>query len=124
MYLCVFVDLYLSFFRYGTAYAQEKLSAEALSAWSHSADQIDSAIHLPEENKFIAEDFSIHADTAKNQAEKETKTETETAAAPNPMAVPGGVPSLILNAPGIRLWHHLDTQFRIPKASINVRYFC
>ena len=48
------------------------------------------------------------------------KSEKDAEAPPNPLHVPGGVPNLVIATDALRLWHHQDTTFKVPKVSIGI----
>ncbi len=117
--------------RYGTAYSEERFPAELLQSWHHpDRASILPGIHLPADNVFIAEDFTLHGGGDGDDSSSSSSSSPGAAAAavglssdsgPSLLAVPGGVPSLLVCTDAMRLWHHPDRTFRVPRATVNLR---
>jgi len=99
--------------RYETAYVEERIPEDVLSSWRHAptGGAIDDNIHLPAENSFIAENFDLfEPDADVDGADEEPD-----------LRVDGGIPTLVVNSSALRLWHHQDRVFKVPKATIKIR---
>ncbi|GFR39667.1 hypothetical protein Agub_g138, partial [Astrephomene gubernaculifera] len=74
---------------------------------------------LPPRNPYLPQDFSLRCEDPEQQQP-----------APAPPPPPPGLPALLasppqllLDIPGLRLWHKLDTTFRTPRAAVHWRLF-
>mgnify|MGYP001028431854 CR=1 FL=1 len=81
---------------YETRYSVRKFSGDELSAWS--AEPVDPQLCLPSKNIFVAKDFSL----------KESSSS------------PHMKPVLLQEDNQLRLWHMLDTSYKIPRAGVKV----
>lgn len=105
---------------YGTAFYEEPISSETITSWHHKKSEISAQIHLPLPNEFIAENFEIYP----QESEENCSNDSNEIVSPEPvttLSVPGGIPQLLIQNEGLRLWHHQDSTFLVPKATINVR---
>lgn len=94
---------------YGAQYRSKTLSPEQIEAWEHPTT-IDSRLRLPALNEYIPTDFSLRcdADVTGDAAEIAAAAAAERTLPPN----------MIMERPGLRLWHKMDKQWRVPKAFI------
>jgi len=83
---------------YDTPYSIEKLSSNEVARYlsPHS----NSALSLPAENPFIATNLAL-----------------------KPIEAEANMPVVVFEKPGFKLWHKQDTEFRIPKSSVNVQIY-
>lgn len=83
---------------YNTPYAMSKISAEDMSRYQ--APKSINAFSLPAPNPFIATNLTMK------------KIESD-----------ANNPAVVFEKSGFTLWHKQDTEFRIPKASVNVQIY-
>ena len=83
---------------YNTPYAMSKINAEEMSRYQ-SPKNID-AFSLPAPNPFIATNLTMK------------KVESD-----------ANKPVIVFEKSGFTLWHKQDTEFRVPKASVNVQIY-
>lgn len=83
---------------YNTPYAMSKINAEEMSRYQ-SPKSID-AFSLPAPNPFIATNLTMK------------KVESD-----------ANKPVIVFEKSGFTLWHKQDTEFRVPKASVNVQIY-
>lgn len=83
---------------YNTPYLMAKLTQAELDKYQNP--KVIEALKLPKENPFIA---------------KNLKLKTITSDAVNP--------EVVFEKPGFKLWHKQDTEFKIPKASVNIQIY-
>ncbi|HSG89421.1 MAG TPA: insulinase family protein [Pseudomonadales bacterium] len=81
---------------FDVAYAIVPLPADTLAAWQAATPTADAALQLPPPNPFVPEDLSLLADAAAT------------------------VPTRIIEAPGLHVWHLPDTSFRVPRAQLRI----
>ena len=97
-------------------------------------DDDGEGLALPPRNSYIATDFSLRCDKEVGSASAPASLPP----APPPSPPTGGdgrgggegavavllcqPPSLLLDEPGLRLWHKLDVSFRVPKASLHAHF--
>ncbi len=93
---------------YGAIFRNFNITTSLREKWKNPP-HFDSRLHLPGLNQFIATDFSLRCDT-KSMNEAEGSTEGELLSPP----------IKILETPLFRLWHKMDSQFRVPKTTFNV----
>jgi len=96
---------------YGANHRIKQIPVERMKSWDYAPDEVDKRLHLPELNKYIPSDFSLRCDD-----NKEEKKEGATAAAAEEEAPP----ILLVDTPKLRLWHKMDSKWRVPKAFISV----
>ena len=78
---------------YDVPYGMQKLGLEVIKAWKTAP--IDPGLKLPPMNPFVPESVALVED-----------------------AVAGGVPTAVLDEPGLRVWHLSDTSFAVPRAMV------
>lgn len=93
---------------YKAKYRQVRVSDEMRSMWS-SATEIDPRLHLPGMNTFLPTDFSLRSDDPESLAEEDPNLDYAKV-----------MPKLLINEPGIQLWHKLDRTFKVPKTAIRM----
>ena len=94
--------------RYGAQYRSKTFTPEQMEAWENPAT-IDPRLRLPGLNEYIPTDFSLKCDAALNgDTPPATVSEAERTVAPK----------MIMERPGLRLWHKMDKYWRVPKAFI------
>jgi len=92
---------------YGAKYREQKLSPEQIASWENPSSR-DSRLHAPELNKFIPTDFSLRCD---DHAGDDNKSGTMEDIVHEP-------PTLLIDKPNLRLWHKMDSYWRVPKTFI------
>ena len=86
---------------YKGKYRQISIPDELLKEWEYP-DSSDQRLKLPKLNEFIPSDFSLRCDD-NNVIEKPKESEA---------------PTLVIDRPDLRLWHKMDSTFRVPKTFI------
>ncbi|KDD73111.1 hypothetical protein H632_c2526p0, partial [Helicosporidium sp. ATCC 50920] len=92
---------------------------DLLAAWEAAAPETDMA--LPAPNPYIPSDFALRCDGAGEKAGEEGEKEPRPVCPPALATSSPAPPSLLLAAPGVRVWHKLDAAFRQPRACAYVR---
>lgn len=99
------------------------------AAASAAADDGEEGLALPPRNCYIATDFSLRCDDEDGGGIEEERAATEPAVAAAAASAPLSAvaplcrpPSLLVDEPGLRLWHKLDASFRVPKASLHAHF--
>lgn len=95
---------------YGAIFRNYEITESLREKWKN-LPSCDSRLRLPGLNQFIATDFSLRCDQAKSMNETQSETDADVNAAP---------PSKVLETPLFRLWHKMDSKFRVPKTMFNV----
>ena len=107
---------------YGTKYFSYRISEAKLNAWSKAA--IGSDFRLPQTNEFIPSDFSLCCDRqARNSAPhvtNETSADVEYELDSLPAVKPKPPVLLAQDGCNMRVWHHMDTEFRKPKCNVEI----
>jgi secreted Zn-dependent insulinase-like peptidase len=116
---------------FGLPYAHAPLPEALLRRWEQAPPSPD--IALPPRNDYLPSDFSLRCDdadaadaagAAAGAANGGATAAADGAAAPAPdddgAAFPSP-PEIILEEPGLRLWHKLDRTFRLPRAAAYFR---
>lgn len=83
---------------YQTPYAMVSLTAQQLKFYQ--SDEINPAFALPKANPFIAKNLTM-----------------------KPLDAGNAIPEVIFEQHGFKLWHKQDSEFLVPKASINVQIY-
>ena len=98
---------------YGAAYRNFKIPDVLVAKWDHPSS-FDSGLHLPGLNQFIATDFSLRCDDDKptSVAVSRPPAQKTEGATEN---TPPSPPQKILETAVLRLWHKMDSKFRVPK---------
>ncbi|KAK9820983.1 hypothetical protein WJX81_000873 [Elliptochloris bilobata] len=108
-------------------YVAAPVPGELLDTWAAAGGSSTSGLALPQHNEFIATDFSLRC----GELAEGTSADANGAGHTNGGAANGGVkaaagvqplaapPALLADRPGLRLWHKLDTTFRLPRASVH-----
>lgn len=92
---------------YGAKHRSAKISENLLKDWSSPTD-IDSRLALPKLNDFIPQDFSLKCD--QDPLSDDT---------PRPTAdIAKEPPKILVDKPGLRVWHKLDRTFKVPRTHI------
>ena len=103
------------------SYMDVPLHESLLASWAAAEPGPDLA--LPPRNDYVASDFSLHCcqtDTA-NSASAATGARGDTnGITASPAAFPAP-PTMLVDVPGLRLWHKLDATFRLPRAAAYLR---
>jgi len=93
---------------YGAQYRSKKLTPAQIEAWE-TPMTIDSRLKLPKLNEYLPTDFSL-------RCEAETTNRDQTGAVSDTEQTKP--PKMIMERPGLRLWHKMDKYWRVPKAFI------
>ena len=88
---------------YGAKYHSESLAPEQINAWSSSTER-DERLRLPSLNKYIPTDFSLRCDDNGGASDESGKENAK----------------LIIERPDLRLWHKMDSFWRVPKTFLRV----
>jgi insulysin len=92
---------------YGAKHRSVKIPDNLLTEWSNPSE-IDSRLALPKLNEFIPSDFSLRCDQ-----------EPISDDSPKPTAdVAIDPPAVLVERPGLRLFHKMDRTFRVPRTHI------
>ncbi|CAB9527211.1 Insulin-degrading enzyme [Seminavis robusta] len=94
---------------YGAQYRVRALSPEQMNSWENPAT-IDDRLELPGLNQYIPTDFSLRCDKGVATANGDTSKPSESER--------NKPPKMIMDRPGLRLWHKMDKYWRVPKAFI------
>jgi len=93
---------------YRAKYREMKTPDDLLQKWSNPKE-IDSRLHLPGLNTFLPSDFSLRSEDPKSlDSFDETVDYTQEK------------PKLVVERPGLTLWHKMDRTFKTPKASLRL----
>ncbi|GAX76258.1 hypothetical protein CEUSTIGMA_g3702.t1 [Chlamydomonas eustigma] len=78
-----------------------------------SVQDVSPQLHLPPPNPYLPTDFTLRASADDHNLEVETNTKlASTLGLPVVLAAP---PTLVLEEPGLRVWHKLDSTFKTPR---------
>jgi len=103
---------------YGAPHRQVRIPGELSALWADPPDP--EGLTVPGPNKFVPSDFSLRCDA--DRGGPEAAEAEDGIAAPAPTADTSKVPPEVLtNAPAFRLWHKMDTKYRIPKTTAFVQ---
>jgi len=93
---------------YGAKYRQMNIPDNLKNKWSAPQD-IDPRLKLPGLNQFLPTDFSLRADDA-----------NAVAATNSTIDYSKEMPKLLVDKPGLRLWHKMDRTFKVPRTSLRL----
>lgn len=93
---------------YKAKYRQVKIPDELLHDWSSKSDA-DPRLRLPGMNTFLPTDFSLRSEDAESLAEEDPSLDYTKV-----------MPKLLIDQPGIQLWHKMDRTFKVPKTAIRM----
>lgn len=93
---------------YRGKYRDVKIPQSCKEQWSNMNDS-DVRLHLPALNDFLPSDFSIRADD----------TDSIVSADPS-IDYSKEMPKLLVNRPGVQMWHKMDRTFQVPRTSIRM----
>lgn len=93
---------------YRAKYRDVKVPSSLKEKWSRD-DEPDARLHLPALNDYLPSDFSLRSDDSDSVA----------SADPN-IDYSKEMPKLLVDRPGVQMWHKLDRTFRVPKTSIRM----
>jgi secreted Zn-dependent insulinase-like peptidase len=108
-------------------FASAKIPRDVMERWEAATPSSDVA--LPPRNEYIPSDFSLLCDSMPSGAAANgTKNSSANASDPVNGAAAAAItalfpspPSLLADASGMRVWHKLDSSFRVPKAVATFR---
>lgn len=86
---------------YGAVFQEVDMSQEQIDRWD-SATAEGRALRLPELNAYIPTDFSLRCDDEEGTDDG------------------GATPKILVDRPDLRLWHKMDSKWRVPKTFIQV----
>lgn len=94
---------------YRAKYRQVSISDSLETKWTSSTNNndIDSRLFLPSLNTFLPTDFSLRS----NDPDAIAATDSE-------VDYSKVMPSLLVDKPGLKMWHKLDRTFNVPKTSL------
>jgi secreted Zn-dependent insulinase-like peptidase len=93
---------------YKAKYREVKIAPSLQEKWS-SIETIDPRLHLPAMNSFLPTDFSLRSEDPES---RESFSED--------IDYRKEMPKLLLERPGIQLWHKMDRTFNVPKTHIKL----
>ena len=93
---------------YHAKYRQVDIPEHVKEKWRNHSD-IDSRLHPPQLNDFIPSDFSLRSDDTDSIAKFDSKVDYSEES-----------PRILLDTPGLRLWHKLDRTFKVPKTILQL----
>lgn len=93
---------------YKAKYRQVKIPDELFHDWSSKSD-VDPRLRLPGMNTFLPTDFSLRSEDADSLAEEDPSLDYTKV-----------MPKLLIDQPGIQLWHKMDRTFKVPKTAIRM----
>uniref|UniRef100_A0A7S4HIU6 Insulin-degrading enzyme n=1 Tax=Odontella aurita TaxID=265563 RepID=A0A7S4HIU6_9STRA len=101
---------------YGAKYREVRLPEEVVDHWDNPKN-LDSRLKLPKLNEFIPTDFSLRCDD-----DDAAHAELDEPKGADANEAPGKVtpPSILIERPGLRMWHKMDRTFRVPKTSLTM----
>jgi insulysin len=92
---------------YGAKFLVFDFTDRQIDEWSNPP-QIDSRLQLPALNAYIPRDFTLRCDEDKSCIVEENEDD---------QLIP---PDVILDRPGLRMWHKMDRKWRVPKSFIRL----
>mmetsp|Transcript_4229 Transcript_4229/g.8839 ORF Transcript_4229/g.8839 Transcript_4229/m.8839 type:complete len:1203 (+) Transcript_4229:238-3846(+) len=95
---------------YGAPHKQEVMSENQIQIWQSPPD-FDRRLHIPELNAYIPDDFSLRCEENSSSAPQEDAADRSVISVP---------PVPIVDSDKMRLWHKMDTYWRVPKAFIRL----
>lgn len=93
---------------YKAKYREVQIGESLQDKWSTSKE-IDSRLHVPAMNTFLPTDFSLRADDPESQKSYEPDVDYRKT-----------VPKLLMERPGLQLWHKMDRTFKVPKTALSL----
>jgi insulysin len=94
---------------YGAKYHVVDFTDDQVREWTHSS-AIDERLKLPALNAYIPTDFSLRCDE-EEESEGSSGDDDDDVFSP---------PEIIVNRPGMKMWHKLDRKWRVPKTFIRL----
>lgn len=98
---------------YGAHYRVRSLVEDQMQSWENP-ESIDPRLRLPELNQYIPTDFSLRCDDLMAEGSESTNDNALKVSEAERTAPP----KMIMERPGLRLWHKMDKYWRVPKAFI------
>jgi len=94
---------------YRAKYRDVKITDALKEKWSKGAYEADNRLHLPALNDFLPTDFSLRSEdsTAIESADPNVDYSKE-------------MPKLLVNRPGLQMWHKMDRTFKVPRTSLRM----
>jgi secreted Zn-dependent insulinase-like peptidase len=93
---------------YRAKYREVKIGESLQEKWSTSKE-IDSRLHLPAMNTFLPTDFVLRSKDPESQETFDPNLDYR-----------NEMPKLLLDRPGVQMWHKMDRSFNVPKTSIRL----
>jgi len=97
---------------YGAKYRQKNIPSSVKAKWSYPSQNADLRLKLPKLNEFLPEDFSLRANDATSIATFDASVDYSKEK-----------PKLLVDKPGLRMWHKMDRTFRVPKTALRLHLF-
>jgi insulysin len=88
---------------YGTDYSMEKIDQARINQWEHAV--VPKEMHVPKPNPFLPTDFTILAKGTRKI----------------PLVLPTKFVDVVVEEPGLRVWHKLDDTFFTPRGIVFAR---
>jgi len=107
---------------YGTQYQMVPFTEEERTRWGEAQGTIPS-LKLATPNEFIPSDFDLKCDQPEQLASSQHLSAEEARDLP-PAVVREPVSPVTGKYDAFRVWHKMDTTFRVPKASLIMRLLC
>lgn len=100
---------------YGAKYKVTDMTEEQKAEWTNPP-KVDERLRLPALNEYIPTDFSLKCD------QDDDSVTTTTMATDDSSNVDDGTtpPSVIVDRPGLQMWHKMDSKWRVPKTFIRI----
>lgn len=93
---------------YGATYREKRLSSDDMERWE-STSNINPQLHIPDLNRFIPTDFSLKCDGPDVDLAGDSKVQRQKSP-----------PTLLSQGTNYRLYHKMDSTWRIPRSCIRV----
>jgi insulysin len=95
---------------YQAKYRQVDISQTLMDKWSKiSISDVDPRLRLPDLNTFLPSDFSLRSEDEEAMTSFDPETDYSKE-----------MPELIMDRPGLQLWHKMDRTFNIPKTFLRL----
>jgi len=98
---------------YGAKYQVKDIPEKQLLKWNNPSE-LNPQLQSPGLNKYIPTDFSLRCDDDEHRSLSIQHDEQNTAKRESPP------PSILLDRPGFRMWHKLDSTWKVPKTFLRI----
>jgi len=93
---------------YGAVYRESDVPEDKIKRWDNPTE-IDPELHVPALNKYIPTDFSLRCEDSGQSMTESDRERTKSE-----------VPTLFHQSENFRMWHKMDTFWRVPKTFIRL----